>query len=133
MANKTLRYERIPKYIIVKETLRNYTKFRRHATLIEQSHSHYDGTISHSYVVYNKDGTPKEKITIEISFWDLLRGIKKISPRKREALWYSIILDKKQEEVGKIMGCRPVTCGQYANSACQQLADLHLNEIIEKL
>lgn len=122
---KGLRTTKIPPYVIIKEALRGYTKFKRHAALTGQDY------IEHTYTVYDDDGIPTEKISIELSLWDLFRGVKKISPRKREALWYGVILDKRQEEVGEIMGCRPVTCGQYANSACMQLAEEHLSEQIE--
>jgi DNA-directed RNA polymerase specialized sigma24 family protein len=127
-----LRTTRIPLFKIVKEALNNYTTWRRHIAICQQSHTHYDGTLCHTYIVYNEDRTPKEKVTVEMSFWDLLRGIEKISPRKREALWYGVILGKTQEEAGKIMGLRSVTVGQYSNAAAMELAK-NITEIVEPL
>ena len=67
-------------------------------------------TIEHSYWAVNEAGE-KEKQTVEISFWDLHFGIKDLAPRKREALFYNVILDLKQEDVAKKWGSLPSLLG----------------------
>jgi hypothetical protein len=67
------------------------------------------------HVIYRGD--------VGISFWDLHRGITELSPRKREALFYNVILDWKQRDVAERMGITTVSVGQYVEQACLQLAE----------
>jgi len=53
-----------------------------------------------------------------ISFLDLKADLSQLSKRKKEAFFYNVILDKKQEDVAKIMGVTTVTVGQYVEAAC---------------
>ena len=92
-----------PLHRILREVLRHYTEYREHV-MRTGDHVIYRGQIG-------------------ISFWDLHRGIKDLSPRKREALFYNVILDKKQKDVAKIMGITTVSVGQYVEQACLQLAE----------
>jgi DNA-directed RNA polymerase specialized sigma24 family protein len=59
---------------------------------------------------------------IEISLWDLRRGIDALSPRKRQALELNVTRDLKQRDVARIMGISVPTVGQYVLAAIEQLA-----------
>lgn len=60
---------------------------------------------------------------MSFSFWDLHRGINDLPPRKKEALFYNIILDKKQKEVAEIMKISPVSAGQYCDLALKSIVN----------
>jgi DNA-directed RNA polymerase specialized sigma24 family protein len=66
--------------------------------------------------------------TITISLWDLQDGLKDLAPRKREAVFYNVILDKRQKDVAEIMGITTVSVGQYVESAMIQLAAKYFTE-----
>lgn len=83
--------------------------------------------IDHGYFVYNDDGT-KSKVAVSISFWDLFEGLKELSPRKREAVWYNVILDQKQRDVAKKMSITTVSVGQYVEQAMIQLSERYFAE-----
>ena len=55
--------------------------------------------------------------------WDLQGALKNLSARKREAVYYNVILDKKQKDVADIMGITTVSVGQYVEQAMMQLAE----------
>lgn len=113
---------------ILREVLRHYTEYK---ALVDQ-HSLQDtidhGVIDHGYWVYNEDGTKHHKENVTISFWDLHRGLKELAPRKREAIFYNVILDEKQKDVAKRMGITTVSVGQYVEAGCQQLAKKYFPE-----
>jgi DNA-directed RNA polymerase specialized sigma24 family protein len=115
--------EPIPLHRILREVLRHYTEYRE---LVNQ-----DGrlhVIDYGYWVYNEDGTRKEKQDVSISFWDLYEGLKELAPRKREAIFYNVILDMKQKDVAKIMGITTVSVGQYVEAGTIQLAKKYFSE-----
>lgn len=116
MAKKRLT-EATPLHRVLREVYRHYTEYR---TLVGATGNH---VIEHSYLVYEDDEeTVKSKEVVTISFWDLHRGIKELSERKREAFFYNVILDKKQKDVADIMGITTVSVGQYVEQAMEQLA-----------
>jgi DNA-directed RNA polymerase specialized sigma24 family protein len=107
----------IPLHRVLREVLRHYTEYRE---LVNQ-----DGrlhVIDYGYWIYNEDGTRKHKEEVSISFWDLYDGLKELAPRKREAIFYNVILDEKQKDVAKHMGITTVSVGQYVEAGCIQLA-----------
>lgn len=113
----------IPLHRILREVLRHYTEYRE---LVNQ-----DGrlhVIDYGYWVYNEDGTRKQKEEVAISFWDLHEGLKELAPRKREAIFYNVILDMKQKDVAKIMGITTVSVGQYVEAGTIQLAKRYFSE-----
>ena len=113
----------IPLHRILREVLRHYTEYRE---LVNQ-----DGrlhVIDYGYWVYNEDGTRKQKEEVSISFWDLYDGLKELAPRKREAIFYNVILDMKQKDVAKIMGITTVSVGQYVEAGTIQLAKNYFAE-----
>lgn len=115
--------ERIPLHRVLREILRHYTEFKTHVGKTG------DHVIDHGYFVYEEDETTiKSKETVSISFWDLHRGIKELSPRKREALFYNVILDWKQRDVAEEMGITTVSVGQYVEQAVMQLAEEYFPE-----
>ncbi len=114
---RTIYKEELPAHRFLREILRHYLEFQDY---VAQGHDH---VIEHSYLV-QEPGKPLRKVTMSFSFWDLHRGIKDLPPRKKEALFYNIILDKKQKEVAELMGISTVSAGQYC--------DLGLKAIVEQ-
>ena len=112
----------VPKHRILREVLRHYLEYRDYVA----QHGG-DGVIEHGYWVHNEDGT-KTKVAVTISFWDLFYGLKELSPRKREAVWYNVIQDKLQREVAEIMGITTVSVGQYVEQAMIQLSERYFAE-----
>lgn len=83
--------------------------------------------LEHSYKYTNELGEVKKE-TIEISFWDLYTGLNELAPRKREAIFYNVILDMKQKDVAEIMGITTVSVGQYVEAGVMQLAKHYFAE-----
>jgi DNA-directed RNA polymerase specialized sigma24 family protein len=57
-----------------------------------------------------------------INFNDLKDCLHGLSTRKREAVFYNVILDMKQKDVAKIMGITTVSVGQYVDQAMLQVS-----------
>jgi DNA-directed RNA polymerase specialized sigma24 family protein len=115
--------EAIPLHRILREVYRHYLEFRDH---VSRTGEH---VIDHGYFIYNDDGvTIKDRIAVTISFWDLHRGLKELSPRKREAVFHNVILDKKQRDVAEEMGITTVSVGQYVEQAMLQLSKVYFAE-----
>lgn len=115
----------IPPHRVLRDMLRHYTEFR---ALVNSGGNH---VLEHSYLVPDEDGGTRKE-TISVSFWDLHRGIKELAPRKREALFYNVILDQKQKDVAKRMGITTVSVGQYVEAATKQLAKHHFPELADE-
>ncbi len=110
--------EPMPPHRILREVLRHYSEFRTHVS--DTGHH----VIEHSIPIWDEAGENiVDRQTVSISFWDLHRGIKDLSPRKREALWYNVILDWRQRDVAERMGITTVSVGQYVEQAVIQLAE----------
>lgn len=127
---KTKQSGPIPAHRVLREVLRHYTEFRELVGGYGQSGEGADGrkdTIEHSYYWYDDD-KDRHKETISISFWDLQTGLRELAPRKREAIWYNVIEDKKQKDVAKIMGITTVSVGQYVEAGVIQLAKRYFAE-----
>lgn len=122
-ATRPVRQGIMPPHRVLREVIRHYTEFHE---LVAAGGDH---VLTHSYLV--PDGDEHEKVTISISFWDLHRGINELAPRKREALFFNVILDQKQAEVAKRMGITTVSVGQYVDAACKQLAKQHFPELVD--
>lgn len=114
----------IPPHRVLRDMLRHYTEFRE---LVNNGGDH---VLEHSYLVPDGNGGTRKE-TISVSFWDLHRGIKELAPRKREALFYNVILDQKQKDVAKRMGITTVSVGQYVEAATKQLAKNHFPELAD--
>lgn len=65
---------------------------------------------------------------IEICFLDLKDCLKRLSPRKREAIYYNVICSMKQKDVADIMGITTVSVGQYVESGFLQIAEEYFND-----
>jgi DNA-directed RNA polymerase specialized sigma24 family protein len=113
--------EPIPKHRILREVYRHYYSFKQ---IFSSQGTH---VIEHSYWVQNEDGS-RTKETLQISLWDLHDGLKTLSARKREAVFYNVILDKKQKDVAEIMGITTVSVGQYVEQAMMQLTEKYFAE-----
>lgn len=59
---------------------------------------------------------------LTVNFLDLRSCLKRLSKRKMEAVFWNVIMDKKQRDVAEIMGITTVSIGQYVESACTQVA-----------
>ena len=125
---------------VLREVLKHYLEFRDIVTSPEQQATGQagrsrtigntrgtDGVIEYVYPVATADGI--EKIEITVSFWDLQGILNKLSPRKREAVFYNVILDKKQKDVAEIMGITTVSVGQYVEQGMLQLSEDYFNVI----
>lgn len=122
---KDRRTTEIPPHRVLREVYRHYLEFR---DLV--AHDGRNHIIEHGYYVYDKRGR-KRKVNIAISFWDLHRGLKELAPRKREAIFYNVILDLKQKDVAKKMGITTVSVGQYVEAGCIQLAKRYFAEMYD--
>jgi DNA-directed RNA polymerase specialized sigma24 family protein len=105
-----------PKHRILREVFRHYLEFK---SLFESDGTH---VIEHGYWVDDGIDEPR-KVNLSISLWDLQNGLKELSPRKREAVFYNVILDKKQKDVAEIMNITTVSVGQYVEQAMVQLSE----------
>lgn len=133
----------IPEYLILREVLRHYLEYRdlamapstskpdgKSISSVECDH----GVIDYGYYIYDEEGNKKDKIEVTLSFWDLLGCLRPqsqgglLSDRKREAIFYNVILDKKQQDVADIMRITPVSVGQYVEQGCIQIAQELFNE-----
>lgn len=119
--------EPIPRHRILREVYRHYLEYREY---VSSTGNH---VIEHGYFLYNDDGSIKEKVNITVSFWDLFEGLKDLSPRKREAVWYNVILDQKQRDVAKKMQITTVSVGQYVEQAMLQLSQRYFAEETEPI
>lgn len=117
--------EPLPRHRILREVYRHYPEYRDYV----MAHGGA-GVINHGYFIYEDDGvTVKDKISISISFWDLHNALHKLSDRKREAVFYNVILDWKQRDVAERMGITTVSVGQYVEQAMLQLAVDYFAEV----
>lgn len=115
--------EPIPPHRVLREVYRHYLEYK---DLVSNTGN---SVIDHGYFIYEDDGeTIKDKVTITISFWDLHGGLKLLSDRKREAVFYNVILDWKQRDVAKRMGITTVSVGQYVEQGMLQLAQRYFAE-----
>lgn len=65
---------------------------------------------------------------IKLSFLDLQNALESLSPRKKEAIYYNVILDYKQKDVAAIMGITTVSVGQYVEQGASQIARKYFSE-----
>lgn len=120
-----VREDELPKHRVLREVYRHYLEFR---DLFQANGTH---VIEHGYWVGDEDG--RRKITVSISLWDLQEGLQTLSPRKREAVFYNVILDKKQKDVAEIMGITTVSVGQYVEQAMIQLSERYFADELLQL
>jgi hypothetical protein len=131
----------IPPHRVLREVYRHYLEYRdivmcpsgRNVSPTSKGDTSgaicEDGVIEHGYYTYEEDGvTKKDKIIIAISFWDLYGGLQTLSKRKREAVFYNVILDWKQRDVAERMGITTVSVGQYVEQAMLQLSQRYFAE-----
>lgn len=113
--SKTVKSEEIVPHKILREVLRHYLEYQ-------------------DLVSYQGGDSVIEYKGIKISFWDLKDTLKPqnqgglLSDRKREAIFWNVILDKTQQEAADIMGITTVSVGQYVEQGCIQLAKKYFAE-----
>lgn len=130
--NKEHPKEPIALPLVLRETYRHYLEFRdlvispsqtsTDRGLINSSVTCDHGVIEYGYHIYDDDDRIKDKVSVTISFWDLHGSLRRLSARKREAVFYNVILDWKQKDVADRMGISTVSVGQYVQAAMEQLA-----------
>lgn len=111
-----VRSDEMPKHRVLREVFRHYLEFR---DIFQSTGKH---VIDHGYYVEDDEGN-REKISISISLWDLQNALTMLSPRKRQAVFYNVILDWKQKDVAKEMKITTVSVGQYVEQAMIQLSE----------
>lgn len=121
-----IREDVLPKHRVLREVYRHYLEFR---DLFQTDGTH---VIEHGYWVEDENGE-KYKVNVTISLWDLQNGLKELSPRKRQAVFYNVILDKKQKDVAEIMNITTVSVGQYVEQAMLQLSERYFAEELVKV
>lgn len=124
----SVKTEEIPRHRILREVYRHYLTFRDLVSNPEQDgnggYRDSSGVLDHGYWVEEENGD-RRKVYVTLSFWDLQDALKDLSPRKREAVFYNVILDLKQKDAGNIMGITPVSVGQYVEQAMLQLSETY--------
>lgn len=111
-----------PRHRVLREIYRHYLEFRQLVAMTGES------VFEHGEFLYDDDGKIIGKRHITISFWDLHNALGKLSERKREAVFYNVILDQKQKDVADIMEITTVSVGQYVEQAMIQLAEKYFAE-----
>lgn len=111
-----------PRHRILREIYRHYMEFRDLVTATGES------VFEHGEFIYNDEGEIVGRRLIEISFWDLHNALNKLSKRKREAVFWNVIMDQKQKDVADRMGITTVSVGQYVEQAMVQLAEKYFAE-----
>lgn len=137
---KQVKVKEVPPHRVLRETFRHYLDFREMVMGTGSNGEGADGrkhVIEHSYWVDDGKGGRVKK-TIAISLWDLQVGLSELAPRKREAIFYNVILDWKQKDVAAKMGITTVSVGQYVEAGFLQLAkryfaDEYGEEIVEAI
>lgn len=113
----------IPLHRILREILRHYYEYRA----LVRGDGRND-VIKYAYWIYDKRGRKKKKEEVLISFWDLHDCLAELAPRKKEAIYYNVLLDEKQRDVAKRMGITTVTVGQYVEAGTRQIAAKYFAE-----
>lgn len=121
----------VPLPLVLRETLRHYMEFRdlvmspsqtsNDRGLINSAVTCDHGVIDYGYHIYHEDERVRGRVIVTISFWDLHGSLKQLSARKREAVFYNVILDWKQKDVAQRMKISTVSVGQYVQAAMEQL------------
>ena len=109
--------QRTSPHRVLREVLRHYLEYRDLITHPQPG-----------FQIDSLDGII-EYAGLSISFWDLMDCLKSqkdgglLSDRKREAIFYNVILDKRQKDVAEIMNITTVSVGQYVEQGVMQLAN----------
>lgn len=122
----------VPLPLVLRETYRHYLEFRdlvmsptqtsNDRGLVSSAVTCDQGVIDYGYHIYDEQDMVKDTVMITLSFWDLHGSLKRLSARKREAVFYNVILDWKQKDVAERMQISTVSVGQYVQAAMEQLA-----------
>ena len=116
MAQKSILTEEIKPHRVLREVFRNFRQFQAFVSSTGKD------VIDHAYIIENPETGERKKIEITISYSDLLGRLNELSDRKREAVFYNVIMDMKQRDVADIMGITTVSVGQYVDTAMEQMA-----------
>lgn len=101
-------------------------KKRKHHRWLREALRHYNEF--EQLFVSSGQSVIKGPDEIEICFLDLQDGLRRLSKRKREAIYYNVILDMRQKDVAEIMGITTVSVGQYVESGFIQFAEEYFGD-----
>lgn len=65
----------------------------------------------------------------ELTYEEMIKNLKKIPLKAREAFFYNVLLDLGQKESGELMGVGPVTIAQHVERASRMLAKIHFPDL----
>jgi predicted DNA-binding protein (UPF0251 family) len=97
---------------VLREALRHYKELE-------------DLFMKHGVLVVSHNG-------LDLCFMDIKKSLNKLSARKKEAIYYNVILDMKQKDVADVMGITTVSVGQYVESGFAQIAREYFAEENQK-
>jgi len=103
----------VEKHRVLREVLRHYLEFRSYVSWTDNSSS------------AGSSGTDRWEIEhkgLRISFLDLRDCLAQLSVRKKEAVFWNVIMDKKQKDVAEIMGITTGSVNQYVEQGMLQIA-----------
>jgi len=92
----------VEKHRVLREVIRHYPEFRAHCTQTGKWDVEHKG--------------------LRINFLDLNDCLKGLSARKKEAVFWNVIMDKKQKDVAEIMGITTGSVNQYVEQGMLQIA-----------
>lgn len=108
-------------HLILREALRHYWTFQAHVSQLGEG-TLTRGDISISFYDIQQIFTACTPLETdpEVIFPD--EDIFKLSQRKKEAIYWNVILDMRQKDVAEIMGITTVSVGQYVEAGFIQIA-----------
>lgn len=101
-----------PHHKVLREAIRHYLEFEAFVTNPDSDDVETVINATHGNLEFKG---------VTINFFDLQGALQMLSKRKKEAVFYHVIMDMKQKEVEKVMGITTVTVGQYVEQAMLQL------------
>jgi DNA-directed RNA polymerase specialized sigma24 family protein len=96
----------------LREALRHYIEFREYAS----------GWGRMGPEALTTDRHEIEYRGVRINFFDLQGCLASLSPRKKEAVFWNVIMDKKQKDVAEIMEITTGSVNQYVEQGMLQIA-----------
>lgn len=112
----------IAKHRILREILRNYVSLKSENVEEWQLEVCVMGGCINSTNGLVRKGHDGPCQFMSMNLLDLDKCLKGLSPRKKEAVFYNVILDWKQKDVAVQMGITTVSVGQYVEQAMIQVA-----------
>jgi DNA-directed RNA polymerase specialized sigma24 family protein len=100
---------------VLREALRHYLEFKSYVSWTTNSPEGPPGQQS-------RDRWEVEYFGVRINYLDLQGCLRVLSQRKREAIFYNVIMDWKQKDVATAMGITTGSVNQYVEQGMIQIA-----------